>query len=101
MAARLAKAQLLRRLEPVYTGKMMAGLPIMVRHREFETPRRGVPAYSASMTSRRRCAHSRSSATAPPTSSRPDVYGLDARQAALNERLARARQPARIASRDR
>ena len=32
----------------------------------------------------------------------PDVYGLDARQAAaLNERLARARQPARIASRDR
>jgi murein L,D-transpeptidase YcbB/YkuD len=30
----------------------------------------------------------------------PDVYGLDARQAAvLNERLARARQPARIASR--
>ena len=32
----------------------------------------------------------------------PDVYGLDARQAAaLNERLARARQPAHIASRDR
>jgi murein L,D-transpeptidase YcbB/YkuD len=32
----------------------------------------------------------------------PDVYGLDARQAAaLSERLARAREPARIASRDR
>jgi murein L,D-transpeptidase YcbB/YkuD len=32
----------------------------------------------------------------------PDVYGLDARQAAtLNERLARARQAPRIASRDR
>ena len=32
----------------------------------------------------------------------PDVYGLDARQAAaLNERRARARQPAHIASRDR
>jgi murein L,D-transpeptidase YcbB/YkuD len=32
----------------------------------------------------------------------PDAYGLDARQAAaLNERLARARQPAYIASRDR
>ncbi len=32
----------------------------------------------------------------------PDVSGLDARQAAaLNERLARARQPARTASRDR
>jgi len=32
----------------------------------------------------------------------PDVYGLDARQAAaLNERLAGARQPERIASRDR
>jgi murein L,D-transpeptidase YcbB/YkuD len=32
----------------------------------------------------------------------PDVYGLDARQAAaLNERHARARQPAHIASRDR
>ena len=31
----------------------------------------------------------------------PDVYGLDARQAeALNKRLARARQPARIASKD-
>ena len=32
----------------------------------------------------------------------PDVYGLDARQAAvLNERLAATRRPAPIASRDR